>query len=323
MIRAAHGIRAACRFLHSSRATIYRKQKTPIAVQSTRSSHRKLSDTEYQNIIDTIHSERFIDSSIRTIYATLLDEGVYLASISTLYRILRKAKETRERRRIAVHPARVKPELVAIAPNCVWSWDITKLAGPRKWVWYHLYVVLDVYSRFVVGWRLEYSEDGKIAEELFADAIVNQGVNPSLLTVHADNGSAMTAKTLGSLFTDLNITRSHSRPHVSNDNPFSESQFKTMKYGPTYPERFENIQDARQWCEQFFAWYNHEHRHTGIALLTPAVVHIGRAEERRSRRRVVLRAAHAAHPERFVRGLPEPPRLPAAVYINPPEKLIA
>jgi putative transposase len=217
----------------------------------------------------------------------------------------------------------VKPELVAIAPNCVWSWDITKLAGPRKWVWYHLYVVLDVYSRFVVGWRLEYSEDGKIAEELFAEAIVNQGVNPSLLTVHADNGSAMTAKTLASLFTDLNITRSHSRPHVSNDNPFSESQFKTMKYGPTYPERFESIQYARQWCEEFFAWYNHEHRHTGIALLTPAVVHIGRAEERRSRRREVLRAAHAAHPERFVRGLPEPPRLPAAVYINPPEKLIA
>ncbi len=222
-----------------------------------------------------------------------------------------------------MYPPRVKPELSAIAPNCVWSWDITKLAGPRKWVWYQLYVIIDVFSRFVVAWRLERSEDGALAEELFAEAIVNQGVNPNSLTIHADNGSAMTAKTLAALFTDLNITRSHSRPHVSNDNPFSEAQFKTMKYGPTYPERFESIEQARLWCERFFVWYNHHHRHSGIALLTPALVHLGRGEERRSARRQVLRAAHAAHPERFVRGIPEPPSLPGVVYINPPDKLIA
>lgn len=270
-------------------------------------------------VLDTIHQERFQDLSVREIYATLLDEGTFLCSISTMYRILLSVGETQERRSIAKHPPRVKPELIATAPNEVWSWDITKLAGPARWEWYHLYVILDIYSRFVIGWRLEYHEDGVMAEELFAEAIFRENIDPQRLSVHADNGSAMTAKTLGQLFIDLNITRSHSRPHVSNDNPFSESQFKTLKYGPTYPERFASIAEARSWCGTFFTWYNERHHHTGLGLLTPAEVHAGLGEERRAARRHVLHAAYAAHSERFVRGMPQPPKLPTVVAINPPD----
>jgi len=266
-----------------------------------------------------VHQDRFVDLSIREIYATLLDEGVYLCSIATMYRVFRDRGETQERRRIASHPARVKPELIATAPNEVFSWDITKLAGPQKWVWYQLYAVLDIFSRFVVGWRLEPNEDGALAEELFATIIAEQGIDPSKLTVHADNGPAMTAKTLNQLFVDLKITRSHSRPHVSNDNPYSEAQFKTLKYGPTYPERFASLEEAQAWCEAFFRWYNEEHHHIGIGLLTPLAVYQGRGEEQRTDRRRILHSAHAAHPERFVRGLPEPLRLPVVVAINPPE----
>jgi len=229
-------------------------------------------------MLDLAHTDRFADLSVREIYATLLDEGRYIASISTWYRVLRAAGETRERRRLATHPARVKPELMATAPGQVWSWDITKLLGPQKWTYFYLYVVLDVFSRYVVAWRLEARESATLAKELFAAAITREDVDPTRLTVHADGGPAMTSKTLVQFFADLGITKSRSRPHVSNDNPYSEAQFKTLKYVPTFPRYFANIQQARDYCHRLFSWYNDEHRHSGIALLTPSDVHRGRAD---------------------------------------------
>jgi putative transposase len=282
-----------------------------------------LGEHERQAILDAAHSVRFADLSVREIYATLLDEGVYLGSIATLYRVLRRAGETRERRRLATHPARVKPELAASAPNQVWSWDITKLLGPHKWTYYHLYVVIDVFSRYVVAWRLERRESALFAEELFAQTFTRENVDPSRLTVHADGGSAMTSKTLAHLFADLGVTRSHSRPHVSNDNPYIESHFKTLKYGPTFPGYFANIEQARDFCRHFFTWYNEQHRHLGIALLTPEDVHRGRVDERRDARRIVLHEACTRHPERFVRGRPEPPALATTAFINRPNSLQA
>lgn len=270
-------------------------------------------------MLDLAHSERFCDSSVREIYATLLDEGRYFASISTWYRVLRAAGETRERRRQATHPAHVKPELVATKPGEVWSWDITKLLGPVKWTYYYLYVVLDIYSRYVVAWRLEHRESATLARELIAEAIEREGVNPRQLTIHADGGSAMTSRTLAQLYSDLGVTKSRSRPHVSNDNPFSEAQFKTLKYGPGFPPFFANIEQAREFCRVFFPWYNEQHRHSGIGLLTPSDVHHGLAETRTAARRNVLHAAWATHPERFVRGIPQPPTIAPVIYINRPE----
>ena len=269
------GTRPACAILGASRATLMRRRQTKQCVlpPRKRSSHRRLSETERRAILDMAHSERFADLSVREIYATLLDESVYLGSISTMYRVLRAAGETRERRRLATHPAHVKPELAASAPAQVWSWDITKLFGPQKWTYYYLYVVLDVYSRYVVAWRLETRESATLAKELFDFAITEQDVDTARLTVHADGGPSMTSKTLAQFFADLGITKSRSRPHISNDNPFSEAQFKTLKFGPTYPGHFANLQQAREFCRTFFAWYNDQHRHSGIALLTPADVH--------------------------------------------------
>lgn len=298
-----------------------RREKPPAAPLSRRRgmAPRRLGDGERQAILDTAHSARFADLSAREIYATLLDEGRYLGSISTWYRVLRAAGETRERRRQATHPARVKPELVASAPGQVWSWDITKLLGPQKWTYFYLYVVLDVFSRYVVAWRLETRESATLAKELFAAAVAREGVDPTRLTVHADGGPAMTSKTLAQFFADLGITKSRSRPHVSNDNPYSEAQFKTLKYVPTFPGHFANIQQARDYCRRLFSWYNGEHRHSGIALLTPSDVHHGRAGARREARRLVLLDAWKAHPERFVRGQPEPLTLAPIAYINRPE----
>jgi putative transposase len=252
------------------------------------------------------------------VYATLLDEGTYLAWISTMYRLLRQQGETGDRRRHATHPARVKPELVATAPNQCWSWDITKLHGPAKWTWYYLYVILDVYSRYVVGWMAAHQEAAALAERLLAGTITAQGVQADTLTIHADRGTQVTSKPVALLLADLGVTKSHSRPHVSNDNPYSEAQFKTLKHHPTFPDRFGCIQDARGFCQSFFRWYNHEHYHSGIALLTPADVHYGRAEQIITARAQVLEGAYAAHPERFVRKPPTPPRLPQAVWINQP-----
>jgi putative transposase len=313
------GMRAACVALGVARPTVYRHRWPDARDSQPRpASHRRLVEGERQALLEIAHSERFCDLSVREIYATLLDEGRYLASISTWYRVLRAAGETRERRRQATHPARVKPELAARGPGEVWSWDITKLLGPTKWTYYYLYVVLDIYSRYVVGWRLERCESATLAEELITEAIRREGVDSSKLTVHADGGASMTSKTLAQLYADLGITKSRSRPHVSNDNPFSEAQFKTLKYGPGFPPFFAGLEQGRDYCRTFFPWYNEQHRHSGIALLTPSDVHHGRADERTAARSVILSSAFDAHPERFVRGRPAPPTIAPITYINRP-----
>jgi putative transposase len=267
-----------------------------------------------------LNSERFCDKAPAEVWATLLDEGVYLASISTMYRVLREKNLVRERRRIARHLPHAKPELVATGPNEVWSWDITKLAGPHKWTWFQLYVILDVYSRYVVGWLVAGRESATLAEGLIADAIYTEEVPSGQLTIHADRGSSMTSKTVSQLLCDLGVLQSHSRPHQSNDNPYSEAQFKTLKYCPSFPKRFANLADARAFCVAFFSYYNEEHRHSGIGLHTPADVHYGRAEVVRDKRQGVLDAAYLAHPERF-RTSPSAPRIPEAAWINKPEEV--
>jgi putative transposase len=273
---------------------------------------------ERQQVLEVLHAERFVDQAPASVWATLLDEGVYLASVATMYRLLRERGETGDRRRHATHPPTVKPELLATRPNQCWSWDITKLAGPAKWTWFYLYVILDIYSRYVVGWMVATREAASLAERLLADTIAAQQVEAGQLTIHADRGTSMTSKSVAMLLADLGVTRSHSRPHVSDDNPYSEAQFKTLKHHPTFPDRFGSIQDARAFCQGFFGWYNVEHRHSGIGLLTPADVHHGRAEQITLARGVVLKGAYAAHPERFVRKPPQPPRLPEQVWINQP-----
>ena len=256
------------------------------------------------------------------VWATLLDDGVYLSSISTFYRLLRQAGETRERRRQATHPAMVRPELVATAPdqvpNQVWSWDITKLRGPAKWTYYYLYVIVDIFSRYVAGWMVANRESAALAEVLIRQTCAKQGIGRDQLTIHADRGSSMTSKPVAFLLADLGVTQSHSRPHVSNDNPYSEAQFKTLKYRPDFPGQFASIQAARVHCQVFFPWYNEEHRHTGLGLHTPADVHYGTAQAVRDKRATVLDDAYQAHPERFVRKPPEPPKPPTDSWINPP-----
>jgi putative transposase len=317
------GTAGACRAVGQARATWYRAHRPlpppPRPPRPTpRPQPRALSLLERQAVLAVLHDERFYDQAPASVWATLLDEGSYLCSPSTMYRLLRAAGETGDRRRHATHPATVKPELVAAAPNRVWSWDITKLAGPAKWTWYYLYTILDISSRYVVGWMVAAREAAALAERLLADTITNQQVEAGQLTVHADRGTSMTAKPVALLLADLGVTKSHSRPHVSNDNPYSEAQFKTLKHHPSFPDRYGSIQDARSFCQTFFGWYNHEHRHAGIGLLTPADVHHGRAEQVTSARATVLDGAYAAHPERFVRMPPTPPRLPEAVWINKP-----
>jgi putative transposase len=280
-----------------------------------------LSAAEQARVLDVLHSPRFTDAAPATVYATLLDEGAYLCSVSTMYRLLRQRGETGDRRRHATHPAAVKPELVADAPNRVWSWDITKLAGPAKWTYFYLYVILDIFSRYPVGWMVAHRESAILAERLITSAVRQQHVDRQQLTLHADRGSSMASKPVAFLLADLGVTKSHSRPHCSNDNPYSEAQFKTLKYRPDFPDRFGCIEDARVFCDRFFGWYAHEHRHSGIGLHTPADVHYGRAGAVREARGRVLDAAYALHPERFVRKPPEPPRLPDTTWINrPPDK---
>ncbi|SDY98728.1 putative transposase [Modestobacter sp. DSM 44400] len=252
--------------------------------------------------------------------AILLDEGVYLGSQSTFYRLLRAASGTRERRRQATHPAAVKPEPAATGPNQVYSWDITKLHGPAKWTYYYLYVILDIYSRYAVGWMLATRESAALAEKLIADTCAKQGIERGQLTVHADRGSSMASKPVAFLLADLGVTQSHSRPHVSNDNPFSEAHFKTLKYRPDFPGRFDSIEAARAHCQRFFTWYNDEHRHGGLGLHTPADVHHELAHAVREQRVIVLSAAYNAHPERFINKLPEPPKIPTNSWINPPDE---
>jgi putative transposase len=252
------------------------------------------------------------------VYSTLLDEGVFHCSISTMYRLLRKRGEINERRKQRTHVPAQRPELLATRPNQVWSWDITKLKGPRRWTYFHLFVVIDVFSRFVVGWCISKKSNARIAEAMLQDAIVREKVEPGQLTIHADNGGEMTSITVAELLTDLGVVKSHSRPHTSNDNPYSESHFKTMKYRPEIPARFESVEEARVIFRKLFHWYNQEHRHSGLAMLTPATVHTGRAEEVTRARAAVLSAAYSAHPERFVNRPPVPAVPPTEVWINPP-----
>ena len=281
---------------------------------------RALSEVERKELRRVLNSPEHVDEAPATVYAKLLDQGVYLASVPTMYRVLRQHDEVHERRRQATHPAAKKPELLATKPNQVYSWDITKLLGPAKWTWFYLYVILDIYSRYVPGWLLAHAENAHLAEVLLADTTTKQHITSGQLTIHADRGSPMTAKPVAFLLAELGVTKSHSRPHVSNDNPYSESQFRTMKYRPTFPDRFGSFQDAHAFCGRFFRWYNDEHRHSGIGFHTPADVHHGRAELLRAQRADVLSAAYAAHPERFVGKPPEPPSLPTAVWINEPKE---
>ena len=313
--------RRACKALGCSRAGHYRRRRPPAhgPTPPRPRSHRAITDTEAAAVTATLNSERFCDQAPAQVWATLLDEGTYLASVSTMYRLLRAAHQVRERRAQARRPATVKPELMATGPNQVWSWDITKLAGPHKWTWFHLYVILDVHSRYAVAWLVAPRESARLAEELIADAVYDQHVPAGQLSLHADRGTSMTSKTVSQLLADLGVTQSHSRPHQSNDNPFSEAQFKTLKYCPSFPKRFAGIDHARRFINVFFDRYNHQHRHSGIGLHTPADVHHGRAAAIRARRQTILDAAHAAHPERF-RQPPSAPRIPEATWINRPQE---
>ena len=269
-------------------------------------------------MLDVFHEDRFADLAPAQVYATLLDEGRYICSERTMYRVLAANHEVRERRALLMHPRYEAPELLATALNQLWSWDITKLKGPTTWSYFYLYVIIDVFSRCVVGWMLAPHESATLAEKLIEETCERHDIKPGQLTIHADRGSSMRSKLVAQLLADLGVTKTHSRPHVSNDNPFSEAGFKTLKYRPDFPERFGCIEDARAYCVDFFAWYNGEHHHSGIGLNTPDDVHYGRADQRREDRARVLAAAHAAHPERFVRGVPQAPQLPTAVWINKP-----
>ncbi|MDP3971613.1 MAG: integrase core domain-containing protein [Candidatus Nanopelagicales bacterium] len=315
----------ACAAVGRPRATHYRHQSAPRpkSVTPRPAPPNKLSDAEVSQILDVLRSPRFVDLSPAQAFYTLLDEGTYLASVSTYYRLLRANGEVRERRRQATHPPRVRPELVAHKPLVVWSWDITKLKGPGRGEYYDLYVVLDIFSRYVAAWCVAGSESGELAKELIADAVARHQVPPGQLTVHADRPSSMTSNPVVELLCFLGIGRSHSRPHVSNDNPYSESQFKTFKYCPAFPERFGCIEDARRFCETFFMHYNHEHRHSGIGYHTPASVHYGTAGEVRANRATTLAAAYAANPARFRYRTPEPPDLPTIAWINEPTEEVA
>jgi putative transposase len=314
------GIKPACAAFGLARSGFYRGQHPATMPAPRPSPPRTLSAEERQAVRETLHSDRFVDQAPATIYATLLDEGRYHCSIRTFYRILEAQAEVNERRNQLRHPVYQKPELLATAPNQVWSWDITKLRGPVTWSSFYLYVILDIFSRYVVGWMLASAESAALAQQLITDTCLKQQIEPGHLTLHADRGASMTSKPVALLLADLGITKTHSRPYTSDDNPFSEAQFKTLKYRPDFPERFGSLEEARAFCQRFFPWYNGEHRHAGIGLMPPAAVHEGRAELLRTARHQVLLTAYAAHPERFVRKPPQPPHLPHAVWINPPTK---
>jgi len=274
--------------------------------------------TSHRWILDLLHSERFQDKAPNEVFATLLDEGTYLCSVRTLYRILEQAGEVRERRAQLRHPNYQKPPLLATGSNQVWSWDITKLLEPVKWTYFYLYVILDIFSRYVVGWMVAERESAELAKRLIGETCRKQNIAPGSLTIHADRGTSMTSKPVALLLADWGVTKTHSRPHVSDDNPFSESQFQTLKYRPEFPERFGSIQHARAFCQNFFPWYNTEHHHSGIGLLTPEVLHYGRADEVIAQRQLILSQAFQRNPERFVRTHPRPTARPTAVWINPP-----
>jgi len=315
------GTRPASRAPGASPATIYRRRRPP-APKPRRprpKPPRSLSEAERDAVLETSHGERLRDSSPAAVWATLLDEGRYLCSERTMYRLLTGRGSSRERRDQLTHPPYEKPELLAKRPNELWSWDISRPKGPAKWTSYHLYVILDVFSRYVVGWTVQERESAKVAEALIAQACEQQGIRRDRLTLHADRGSSMRSRPVAFLLADLGVTKTHSRPHTSNDNPYSEAHFKTLKYRPAFPARFDSLEHTRAFCRSFFRWYNHEHRHSGIGLMTPESIHHGRAKQAHTARRAVLAAAYAANPERFVRKAPTPPTLPTAAWINKPK----
>jgi len=315
------GIKAACDHLGRSRATHYRHHTPkPFGPPKPRPrSHLALSENENTKILETLNSERFCDKAPGQIWATLLDEGTYLCSISTMYRLLREHHQVRDRRNQRRHPAHVKPELVATGPNQVWSWDITKLAGPHKWNWFHLYVILDIFSRYAVGWLVAPRETARLAEELIATCIEAENIADGQLSLHADRGPSMTSKTVTQLLADLGVLQSHSRPRVSNDNPYSESHFKTLKQSPRFPDRFHSLQAARSFADTFMHDYNHNHRHSNLGYHTPADIHTGQAHHVRAKRQTVLNHAYQTNPHRF-RQPPQAPKIPTHSYINPPQE---
>ena len=319
------GVVAACDCLGVARASFYRQRPVlgpppaePALPAQRPSPPRSLSPAERTAVLSVLHEERFQDRSPAAVQATLLDEGQYLCSTRTMYRILEQEGESRERRDQLVHPAYQKPELLATAPNQLWSWDITKLLGPAKWTYFYLYVILDVFSRYVTGWMVAHRESAELAKQFIEETLRTHQVPSGQLNIHADRGRVMTSKPLAFLMADLGVTKTHSRPYVSDDNPYSESQFRTLKYRPEFPDRFGCIQDSRAFCQEFFQWYNEEHRHSGIGLLTPAMVHFGEAPAVLSQRQAVLDAAYQAHPDRFVRHPPKPLPLPSEIWINKP-----
>jgi len=318
------GVARACQMLGVPRSSVYRHREAHQKPEQNPPKERPvptraLDPQERTQVLDVLNSERFADAAPRQVYAQLLDEGIYLCSWRSMYRILNAHEQVRERRDQLTHPAYKKPELLAQGPNQLWSWDITKLRGPVKWTYFYLYVLMDIFSRFAVGWMVARQESAVLAKELIQQSCQNQEIDPDKLTFHSDRGGPMRAKSLALLLGDLGVTKSHSRPHVPDDNPYSEAQFKTMKYRPDYPDRFGCPEDARGWARGFFGWYNFEHHHTGLGLMTPATVHYGQASQVQAQRQCVLKAAYAAHPERFVRGLPTVPTLPDAVWINKPK----
>ena len=321
------GVARACAALGVNRARVYRVRirRCELAGAQVRRQPRPrpplaLSCAERDALLHTLNSERFADLAPASIYATLLDEGQYLGSVRTMYRLLAESAAVRERRNQLTHPVYTKPELLATAPCQVWSWDITKLKGPGKWTCFHLYVILDIFSRYVVGWMIAAREAAQLAEQLIADTVAKHNIAPATLTLHADRGTSMRSKSVAQLLVDLEIAKTHSRPHVSDDNPYSEAQFKTLKYRPDFPERFGCIEDARAHCQRFFHWYNSTHRHGGIGFMTPASIHYGRATEMQQLRTAALDAAFLRNPKRFKGVAPQPPALPVAAWINPPKK---
>ncbi len=314
-----------CQALGVSRASLYRCRARlahpRVSSPLTKSRPpRALNTEERQRVLDLLREPRFADLAPAEIYATLLDEGAYQCPIRTMYRILAEHGAVRERRNQLRHPAYQKPELLAEDPNQVWSWDITKLMGPAKWSYFYLYVILDIFSRRVVGWCVADAESATLFKALFDDTLAKHAVLPGQLTLHADRGGPMKAKATALMLADLGVTKSHSRPHTSNDNPFSEAHFKTLKYQPEFPQRFGCIKDAKAFCRRFFTWYNQDHHHAGIGLMTPDQVHYGQAHAVHAARQQILTGAYQANPERFVRKPPKPPALPTATWINPPKK---
>jgi putative transposase len=315
------GIKPICLALGVARASYYRFHSPLASRSSERFYPRALSSEERHQVLGVLNEERFCDQAPAQVYASLLDEGQYLCSERTMYRILAEHHQLRERRDQLRHPRYQAPELIASRPNEVWSWDITKLLGPAKWTYFYLYVILDIFSRYVVGWMLGYRESAELAKKLIELTLEREHIEPGSLTLHADRGASMTSKPVAFLLAGLGVTKTHSRPHVSNDNPYSESQFKTMKYCPQFPERFGCYQDAHRFCGEFFPWYNHQHHHSGLGYLTPYEVHCGLAQKRRDQRAEVLKEAFERNPQRFVRGLPKPALLPAAAWINKPKEM--